>query len=423
MAKRENQGLHIALIVFVFVTVVFMVTTVFFWKKSEDSKSQLAEAEKARSTAQTELGEKNYENEQLRMWLGAGEETLDSVKQKFVSDMQSYAALNPQEVEDESYDSQVYNYGALPNRLNDALKQRSQQLANARSNEAKLTQEVASLRQELKNTQDGAKAEIDRLAGEHAQAQRTFDNERARISKQMADQKRLFDEQQKKLADQIVSKDSEIGDQKDTIYRLEQTVEILQRRLAQLMEDTSEFPDGRVVSVNQRNRVAYINLGELDGVRPQMLFSVYDADESKLSGETTKGQIEIIRVIDAHQSQARILDDELRNPIIPRDIIASPVWSRGSRQRFALAGFMDIDGDGLSDRELIRNLITSNGGIIDAELDDKGQRTGGELSVKTRYLVLGEPPTDRTAAGGAGIGAFSEIVREASEFGGTANRR
>ena len=40
MAKRESQGLQIALIVFVMVTVLFMVTTVLFWKSADTAKKE-----------------------------------------------------------------------------------------------------------------------------------------------------------------------------------------------------------------------------------------------------------------------------------------------------------------------------------------------------------------------------------------------
>ena len=37
---------------------------------------------------------------------------------------------------------------------------------------------------------------------------------------------------------------------------------------------------------------------------------------------------------------------------------------------------MDLDKDGLSDLDKVRNLITVNGGVVDAELKDDGTRAG-----------------------------------------------
>ncbi|MEM8679018.1 MAG: hypothetical protein AAGF97_06685, partial [Planctomycetota bacterium] len=50
---------------------------------------------------------------------------------------------------------------------------------------------------------------------------------------------------------------------------------------------------------------------------------------------------------------------------------------------------MDVDGDGYSDRELIKRLIAVNGGVIDAEITDDGDREG-EISIRTRFLVVGD---------------------------------
>ena len=54
---------------------------------------------------------------------------------------------------------------------------------------------------------------------------------------------------------------------------------------------------------------------------------------------------------------------------------------------------MDLDGDGRSDIDELRNLITSNGGVVDFWLDDDGNKYG-EIKNDTKYLVIGEPPTD-----------------------------
>ena len=48
------------------------------------------------------------------------------------------------------------------------------------------------------------------------------------------------------------------------------------------------------------------------------------------------------------------------------------------------------------DRQRIKDIITLNGGIIDAEVTDDGKRTG-VLSIHTRYLVLGDRPTEKSS--------------------------
>jgi hypothetical protein len=76
---------------------------------------------------------------------------------------------------------------------------------------------------------------------------------------------------------------------------------------------------------------------------------------------------------------------------------------------------MDIDGDGQSDRNMIRNIITMNGGVIDAEVKDDGTSTGA-VSVNTRYLVLGDKPTDK-AAGTSVLTEYGKIRTAAQTYG------
>ena len=119
----------------------------------------------------------------------------------------------------------------------------------------------------------------------------------------------------------------------------------------------NEVPDGKIVTVNQRTRLVWINRGSADGLRRQTSFSVFDADDSNPLEATLKGKIEVVRMINDHMAEARIVEDDLSNPMMSGDPIFSPSWEPGRPEHFALAGFMDIDDDGQSDRQRIRDLI------------------------------------------------------------------
>lgn len=64
--------------------------------------------------------------------------------------------------------------------------------------------------------------------------------------------------------------------------------------------------------------------------------------------------------------------------------------------RFAVAGFVDLDDDGISDMDLLRRMAAMNGGVIDATMNARGQLTG-QLGPDTSFLLVGELP-DRGAA-------------------------
>ena len=104
----------------------------------------------------------------------------------------------------------------------------------------------------------------------------------------------------------------------------------------------------------------------------------------------------------------------LSNPILSQDNIYSPVWDPGQKTHFALVGFMDIDKDGKSDRNLIRTLIARNGGVIDAEVLDDGSRDG-KITINTRYLVQGEQANEKSKA--EALRSYSQMIKEASDLG------
>ena len=121
---------------------------------------------------------------------------------------------------------------------------------------------------------------------------------------------------------------------------------------------TYERPDGEVTLVNSRANTVWIDLGSADGVDRQMIFSVIDQKETGVTKSKVKGRVEITRVMDQHSSEARVLEDEMANPIMKGDKIYSPSFRKGQKTRFALAGLIDIDKDGKSDQTKVKALIT-----------------------------------------------------------------
>jgi hypothetical protein len=141
---------------------------------------------------------------------------------------------------------------------------------------------------------------------------------------------------------------------------------------------------------------------------------VYGVDENNLTEKTRKGKIEVTRIVDRNQAEARITESTLRDPILRGDRIYSPVWHPGRPTHFAVAGFIDLDGDGQSDRKLVLDLIRLNGGVIDAEVDDEGNSTG-RMTVNTQYLVLGERPRENATA--ELLNKYGQIISEAQHLG------
>jgi hypothetical protein len=404
MAKRESQGLQIALIVFVMITVLFMVTTVLFWKKfdtaraeASDLQNRLSRAETDRRAAQDEMG--NIKEKLL----GYPRETAyTEIENEFNKVMLAYAQSLPEDQR---------NYKNLPDQLIKALADQSGRLTKASSTEMDLKRQRDEVGKRESERASQALKEKEAAEGTLAQEKSQYDRDRQRIEQAQTQELNSYrtnlatrEEEIKKKTDEIGLKDKEVRD-------LTLNNEKLRDQVKGYLTESLDVPDGRIIYVNQRLRRVYIDLGLSDAVRPQMTFDVYDADAASLAQPRVKGKIEVVRVVDDHSCEATIRTDELKNPILAGDVIHSHIWQPGSRQRFALAGKIDVDEDGRSDLDLVKSLIEINGGIIDAVVDDEGKLTG-QVTIQTRYLALGPAPTEDEP-----LRAYTAIIKEADTQG------
>ncbi|MBT4694816.1 MAG: hypothetical protein HOB73_15890 [Planctomycetaceae bacterium] len=197
---------------------------------------------------------------------------------------------------------------------------------------------------------------------------------------------------------QIANKDTEIQSTAQRLSNQEEKNLVAQLK-ARPKSERFEIPDGKITSVNEASGIVWINIGSRDRLKPLTNFSVYPATQlGVMRGPgDIKAKIEVIKILDGQFAQCRITEDSINDPILIGDQIYSPLWQRGIQVHFALIGFFDIDGDGKSDRDKVKNIIRSAGGIIDAELSIENttdsEKTNlirtGNVTVDTQYLVRG----------------------------------
>lgn len=157
-----------------------------------------------------------------------------------------------------------------------------------------------------------------------------------------------------------------------------------------------ESPRGKVVYLDGRGEYAYINLGSSDNVRPQLTFSVFSPSRAsgKAQEKSRKARLEVVNIEGAHVSRARITDitDPNRDPVVTGDLIYNPAWSPTLKRHIAIAGLIDLTGDGTDNtEEFVRNLLKQYI-AIDAVLDLKTMELRGRMGFNTTYLVLGDMP-------------------------------
>ena len=187
----------------------------------------------------------------------------------------------------------------------------------------------------------------------------------------------------------------------------------LQKQLKRLTATNNSIPDGRIISVDKPGDFVQINLGKADQLRIKQNFLVFDRSETNFETAQPKAKIEVTRIASdsGHIADARIHHQNAGDPILPGDHILSPTWDPGYRVPIAIAGFIDLDGDGKSDRIRFEGLVRQNGGMIVASHDEDGKRRG-EIDSNTRFIVTGV----NTGTNPKVNEAFSYYRKQAKEY-------
>ncbi|MDR2346196.1 MAG: hypothetical protein LBE18_09035 [Planctomycetaceae bacterium] len=266
------------------------------------------------------------------------------------------------------------------------------------------TKAIADLEQqrvEFKNTLNTFSTQITNLEGEKIAIQTKADQD-IKTANDTASNERKRAENAEKLCSELGSK------------------------LQQLLRPIFDRPDGVVEIVDLNTRAVVVDIGYADGVESKMTFSVYDSKiagisyDSSLYGDSpvlceackrnvklhaSKASIEITKILGPHKSEARIIVDQLVNPILVGDVIHSPIWDRGQKLRIALGAgmFLPEVGNPASDPSLgslvdIKNMIIECGGTVDSYISDgrsdsntkRGEIIGlDNITADTSFIVIG----------------------------------
>jgi hypothetical protein len=165
----------------------------------------------------------------------------------------------------------------------------------------------------------------------------------------------------------------------------------LRTELDDIKQESFEVPDGKIQRVDNVARMVWIDLGEIDFLKPRMTFSVYGKDTPGVARTTAdiKGKIEVTRVIGPHLAEAKIIEEDIYRPMSPNDFVYTPLWSPGRPEKFAIVGMIDLDDDGVSDRALFHQEMAVRGADIADEVDDDGNRSGTGINESIKYLIMG----------------------------------
>lgn len=378
MARRENQGMQIAMILFIITTLIFMLTTYFAYSSSTRLAGENQELQSQVETAQSSARSAETLATQLKEKIGLDAGMADSEVTQQVD-----LAVQQNSVAPENQ-----TFLGIIDELNKRVTELSGNLARANQDIQKIRQEK---QQELAVEQQKLAAARESEALAQAKYNAAINENKEFFATNQAENQKLLAAASKSKTERdqaIKTADEQVG---EASAKLKNAKAIIKARTIELQELTSDTPDqydGRILGVVAATKRVLIDRGRADGLRPKMMLGVYDSEDTNVRTATKKASIEVTRILGDHRAEARITQTDHIHPIIRNDFIASPAWSPGESLGIALVGKMDFDKDGLDDREYIRNLITLGGGHIDAEEID-GKITG-DVSVNTRYVVVGE---------------------------------
>jgi len=402
---RENQGLQIALITFVILTLLLAVFTYLFfrqydeqYRKAQAALEEAAKANDAARSAQTDLNT-------VKTILGfSTTDPMDKITQTAKQELETYGA---------DLDPSQQNYRTVLDHLFKTLQAKSatlvateQKLRDAEAKIAQLEASKAPLIAQEKNRADQAEATL-------TQERQKFTADLQASFQARDDLQKRVTEAQQQAQDALAQLDAAKKDFDRRIRTVSALLAVRTKELEATKNPRLETPDGRIQWVNQQLGTVWINLGEADGLSVGTTFAVFPGNTLNIADAERKGGIEVTAIRGPHLAEARIIDDKVSDPIMPGDVISTLIWSPGDRRRFAITNFVDIDDDGRSDQELLISIIRQSNGIVDAWLDDEGNRHG-QLTADTDYIVVGNEPPEGTNV--AVIQARSDMLKRADEM-------
>jgi hypothetical protein len=370
--------------VFLVAAVGFAISTCFFYAKwegqtagSERLREELRSAQQTGETAKAHA-------EALKGLLGFDKhDALESIRTIFQRDMKTYGTGLAEVQKD---------YRSMLQQVVQTNHDLRSQVADLYNRNQKLQERFAAMEAACQKRLDVVQDSVEKFAADLAKQRKDFteDRERAtRMAEQLADQ---LEEKRQENYRLIAKFSDEMMQMQQQLDRQRQINEELAKRIDSPIVPGIEA-DGRITWTSARSGMVWVNVGSADELSPQTTFGVFPARGEVVLTAEPKGSIRITRIVDEHIAEAEIVESDDTDPLLRGDAIHSPIWDPGRIPGIAIAGRIDLDDDGKDDRDRFRSLVERNGSRIDADLTEDSTLQG-QLTADTRYLVLGESPTD-----------------------------
>ena len=401
------QSFTIALIVFVMLTLVLAVTTYLFFKKA-DENLKLLEAK------QKEASEENSKR------LEAVNQRLELVKDVlgFPEDMDNAEILKLKKAAvDDAFGKYLEQptYSKLTEWLSSAIQTKHKEMSQLEADKVRVIadrkkvvddkdKELEQLRADKKKAAD----DIEELRGKFTEYEKDATAEKQKLvdardaAEEQAKRYKLLGEEIAKAAP-LLSSDrrknwpadgggdggpagaegvderrvtlmmDELRDRERQISRLNQVVSQLRAAdpaiqntvlAATPKDDRVDSFDGRVLTVNERDRTVLVSVPRVSGIRAGLMFDVFPPDDPQPQLGSRKAVVEVVAVESDSLVRARVRKDSTQNPILPGDAVATSLWSANSPLEVVVVGGVQFGTDATGDAERLKRLVERIGGEV-----------------------------------------------------------
>jgi hypothetical protein len=445
---ESKKGLIITLVFFILATLILGVATYFGFAEQEKLTKEKSEAQKNEKSAKDDRDWYKFQSQYYRAVMGlptsVDKEFLATRKEQFDG-----GRLNPADSKDKEDVTKLIKEDLDKRFVWNVKEQKPDQtyeslLAKQQAEIERLSKSNSDLEASLKKS----KQQLDKKEEELREAQKTYETQLAQLTKTNKEEFDKWLQDLTTLRDTVGKLTEDLSKQKTKneeegatakaqkdklegdIKHLNKRIRDQEDRLAAVQAKSSEAPlsmrtDWKIVKMDARGKNPYINLGSVDKVKPQLTFSIHGVGLDGRPNPKPKGTLEVVNVINDHLSQTRITSvvDRNRDPVLEGDIIYNPAWNPTLKKHVAVAGLIDLTGDGRDSLyEFMRNLDRQNV-VVDAYLDPKDGSVKGKITFRTDFLILGDvpDPSGRTKITSDTekrlLAGRNEMINEAKKYG------
>jgi hypothetical protein len=421
-SSGKPTAVHFSLIFFVMTTIIAGVVAYLMYRQYDELAARTAtESENLRK--QTEVA-RNRDDDVQKFKTRSGhqfadvgnEDTANTVIWALANDIRTYGGYPPATpaaqlptVHDAFIEMrrQIDQLQSDYNRAMADVQGRDETIADLRDVYQKMVDEANTGRKAAEDVRTAVQASAD----ERMQAaEAKFNEVQAELAAVRAELVQTTEEKDKQIA--LLQKET-----KDLITINER----IKEKLDGVQQYSFEVADGEIRWVDHTSRLVWINVGSADNLSKGTTFSVYSKGHSGIGRgtEDIKGAIEVTMIKGPHLAEARLIDNDIYRPMAPGDPIYTPLWSPGRTETFAIVGFIDVDGDGKSDRALLNEFVATTGARFSVQIDDEGNRLPDEnatITEQTKFFVVADLPDPSTTSDANEKKLYGQILAEHSKL-------